>query len=166
MRVIRQTIYLMTILLLSACVERYYPGGDEVYTGTLVINAQITSIPGSQTIQISRSDGLLHPEFIPESGCIVEVESEDGDLVSFTEETPGYYSGNVPVSFMRIGKNYMLRVVTSNGKVYVSDYAELNPPTAINNVYFELEANSTQDPEVNVEGIQFFIDFAVLINDA
>ena len=159
MRVIRQAIYLMAILLLSACVERYHPGGDDVYTGTLVINAQINSIPGMQTIQISRSDGLLYPEFTPESNCVVEVESEEGELVSFTEATPGYYSGDVPASFMRYGKSYMIRVVTSEGKVYISDYAELHPPTAIDRVYFELEIHPTPDPKVNVEGIQFVIDF-------
>jgi hypothetical protein len=161
MRVFRGTIYLMAILLMTACVERYYPGGEDVYTGTLVINAQVTNIPGIQTIQISRSDGLLFPEFIPESNCVVEVESEEGDLVSFTEGTPGYYNGDVPASFMRFGKSYMLRVVTSDGNVYVSDYAELNPPTDINKVYFELETNPTQDPGINIEGIQFYIDFEI-----
>jgi len=161
MKVIRQNIYLLTIFLMSSCVDRFYPGGDDVYTGTLVINAQISNVPGIQRIQISRSDGLVYPEFIPESNCVVEVESEDGDLVSFTEETPGYYAGDVPSSFMRFGKSYMLRVVTSDGKVYVSDYADLNPPTNIDNVYFELESYPTEDPEVNVIGIQFYIDFEI-----
>ncbi len=41
---------------------------EDLLTGTLVINASITNIPGIQTIQISRSDGLIYPEFIPEIG--------------------------------------------------------------------------------------------------
>ena len=161
MRVIRSAIYLLPILFLSACVERYYPEGDDVYTGTLVINAQISSIPGDQTIQISRSDRLQYPEFIPESNCVVEVENEEGGLISFTEESPGYYHGDVPSSFMRFGESYMLRVVTSDGNVYISDYAELKPPTDINRVYFELESYPTIDPNVNVDGIQFYIDFEI-----
>ena len=78
----------------------------------LVINAQITNTPGMQTIQISRSDGLLYPEFIPESNCVVEVESEEGSVVSFTEANPGYYQADVSASFMRFGRRYMLRVIT------------------------------------------------------
>ena len=161
MRVIRRSIYLIALLLMTACVERYYPGGEDVYTGTLVINAQISNIPGIQSIQISRSDGLLYPEFIPESNCIVEVESEDGDLLSFAEETPGYYSGDVRASFLRFGKHYMLRVVTSDGNVYVSDYSKLNPSTDIDKVYFELESYPTKEPGINVEGVQFYIDFQI-----
>ncbi len=161
MKVIRGIIYLIASMVTSACVERYYPGGDDVFTGTLVINAQISDIPGVQTIQISRSDGLLYPEFIPESNCVVEVESEGGDLISFTEESPGYYDGDFPPSFMQFGKRYMLRVVTSEGKVYVSDYAELHPPTAIENVYYELDSLPTEDPDMNLQGIQFYIDFEI-----
>lgn len=161
MRVIRQAIYLTSIMLMSACVEEYYPGADDVYTGLLVINAQISNSPGKQTIQISRSDGLLYPEFIPESNCVVEVEDEMGAVLSFSEANPGYYQGEAPASFMRIGASYMLRVLTSNGNVYVSDYSELKPPTGIDRVYYEQESYSTSDPSVNIEGIQFYIDFEI-----
>jgi len=161
MRVIKGAMYLFTVIILNACVDRFYPGGDDVYTGTLVINAQINNLPGMQTIQISRSDGLQYPEFIPESNCLVEVESEEGDLISFTEGSPGYYSGDIPSSFMQLGKSYMLRVVSSEGKVYVSDYAELHPPTGIDRVYYELESYPTVDPDLNLQGIRFYIDFEI-----
>ena len=161
MRVIRCAIFLIAILLVNGCVERFYPGADDVYTGTLVINAQITSVPGNQTIQISRSDGLLYPEFIPESNCVVEVENEEGDLVSFTEATPGYYSADVPASFISFGSRYMIRVLTSEGSLYLSDYSQLNPPTAINKIYYEPESYPTIDPEVSIDGIRFYIDFKI-----
>ncbi len=44
--------------LLQACVERYYPGEDDLKTGTLVINAHLTDQPGEQVIEISRSVDL------------------------------------------------------------------------------------------------------------
>ncbi|MCK4880430.1 MAG: DUF4249 domain-containing protein [Bacteroidales bacterium] len=161
MRVIRGKAYIFILLFLSGCVERYYPGADEIFTGTLVINASLTSIPGIQTIQISRSDGLLYPEFIPESSCVVEVENQLGEQLSFSESTPGYYSADVPEGFMRIGDQYMLRVVTSNGNIYLSDYSRLKPPTAIDNIYFEMESYPTIDPEVSIDGIRFYIDFKI-----
>ena len=161
MRVFRGRGYLFSLLLLSGCIERYYPGGDEVYTGTLVINAALTNLPGIQTIQISRSDGLLYPEFIPESACVVELEDQEGDLVSFPESSPGYYSTAIPEGFIRAGDPYMLRVITSAGSVYQSDYSRLHLPTSIDRIYYERESHATQDPEVDIEGIRFYIDFQV-----
>jgi hypothetical protein len=159
MKAIKQALILLPLLILSACVEQYYPEGDDLFTGTLVINAQISNTPGMQNIQISRSDGLLYPEFIPESNCLVEVESENGDRVTFEEQSPGNYQGEILSSFMQFGRHYMLRVLTEHGKVYTSDYVELRPPTEIKKVYYELEIYPTEDPNVNLEGLQFYIDF-------
>ena len=161
MRVTRGKAYIYLLLLLSGCIERYYPESDDIFSGTLVINASLTNIPGTQTIQISRSDGLLFPEFIPESSCVVEVENQAGDQLSFSETTPGYYSANLPEGFMRYGDQYMLRVLTSNGNIYLSEYSQLNPPTPIDKIYYELESYPTEDPEVFIDGIQFYIDFQI-----
>jgi len=161
MRVIKEKAYIFLFFLLTGCIERYYPESDEIFTGTLVINADLTNVTGTQTIQISRSDGLIYSEFIPESSCVVEVESQEGELLSFSETTPGYYSVNMPGDFMRIGDQYMLRVITSNGNVYLSEYSQLNPPTAIDKIYYELESFPTSDPTVNVDGIQFYLDFRI-----
>lgn len=159
MRVISERSSIVIMLLLSACVDRYYPGEDEIRTGTLVINAQITNIPGTQTIQVSRSDGLNYPEFIPETGCMIAFENLDGEALSFKESRPGYYSTEIPVGFMNFGEQYMLRVITSDGNVYLSDYSTLRPPTAIDRIYYEMESLPTADPEVFVDGIRFYIDF-------
>lgn len=161
MRVTRGCFYILIPLFLFGCVERYYPDSDDLFIGTLVINATLTNLPGLQTFQISRSDGLIYPEFTPESSCMVEVENEEGDQLSFTESKPGYYSCNVPENFMHFGKQYMLRVVTSNGKIYQSDYSVLNPSTAIDKIYYEMEPHPTIDPGVNIDGIRFYIDFQV-----
>ena len=75
MRVIKGKAYIFLLFLLTGCIERYYPESDEIFTGTLVINAALTNVTGTQTIQISRSDGLLFPEFNPESSCVVELEN-------------------------------------------------------------------------------------------
>ena len=161
MRVSNGTVSIFILLFMTGCLERYYPGSDGIYTGTLVINATLNSIPGMQTFQISRSDGLVYPEFKPESSCMVEVEDEEGDRLSFEETSPGYYSTDVPAGFMTSGDQYMLRVVTSDGSIYQSEYSRLNPPTAIDSIYYELESYPTTDPEVSIEGIRFYVDFQV-----
>lgn len=161
MKVIKGRTYIYLLILLSSCIERYYPESDEIFTGTLVINAALTSIAGTQTIQISRSEGLINPEFIPETSCVVELESQRGDLLSFSEASPGYYSVSMPEGYMHFGDQYMLRVITSDGNVYESDYSLLRPLTSINKIYYELESFPTSDPEVTVDGIQFYVDFEI-----
>ena len=159
MRVTKEGCSILVLLMLSACVERYYPEEDNSLTGTLVINAALTNIAGNQTIQISRSDGLLSPEFIAESSCVVELENLDGDIISFSESTPGYYSGIIPEGYMEYGDQYMLRVITSDGNIYISDYSHLNAPTPIDRIYYELETIPGDDPELSTDGIRFYIDF-------
>ncbi len=161
MRVIKGITYLAVLWFFTSCVERYYPGADEIFTGILVVNASITNIGGVQTIQISRSDGLVNPEFIPESNCLVEVENSSGEKFSFFEMEPGYYGAEVPGGFMRYEDQYMLRLVTSDGNLYLSDYSQLKPPTGIDRIYFERESYPTADPELFMEGIRFFIDFKI-----
>lgn len=161
MKVIKGRTYIYLLILLSSCIERYYPESDEIFTGTLVINAALTSIAGTQTIQISRSEGLINPEFIPETSCVVELESHTGDLLSFSETSPGYYSVSMPEGYMHFGDQYMLRVLTSDGNVYESDYSLLRLPTSINKIYYELESFPTSDPELTVDGIQFYVDFEI-----
>lgn len=161
MRVIKGIGCLSVLSILTACVDRYFPDADQIMTGTLVINASITNALEQQTIQISRSDGLVYPEFIPESGCLVEVESMSGEKVSFSESSPGYYSAVLPGEFMVYGEQYMLRVLTSGGNLYLSDYSSLNPPSAIDSIYFERASYATSDPDIFREGIQFYMDFQI-----
>ena len=161
MKVTRLLFCMLMPLWFTACVERYYPGAEDVFRGTLVINAHLSNTPGNQSIQISRSDGLLFPEFIPEESCVVEIEREDGEVLSFSEGPPGYYFGNITASFMKFGKHYMLRVLTSDGNMYLSEYSRLNPATGIDSIYFDLESYPTADPELSIQGIRFYMDFRI-----
>jgi hypothetical protein len=70
-------------------VESYYPDEDDLKTGTLVINAHLTNIPGEQVIEISRSAGLTFPSLDPVSGSLAEVIREDGEFMEFLEFSPG-----------------------------------------------------------------------------
>ncbi|MCK4750011.1 MAG: DUF4249 domain-containing protein [Bacteroidales bacterium] len=153
--------WLVLAVLLTGCVERYYPEEDNLLTGTLVVNAHLTDKPGNQTIRISRSDRLLYPEYIPESNCIVEVENDEGELVTFTETTPGEYTSDLHADFLHTGFRYRLLIITSNGSNYESEFTELHPSTEIDSVYYLLEFVPTEDPGSTVDGIRFYMDFEI-----
>ena len=162
MRVIRALVHMIVFLpLLFGCVERYYPEEDGLFTGTLVVNAHLTSQPGKQTINISRSDKLIYPVYIPESNCFVEVENQEGTVVTFLETIPGDYTGEIVADFLDEGTLYKLQIVTSDGNRYESEYSELRSSTKIDSLYYESEFRPTTDPSDFIDGIRFYIDFEV-----
>jgi len=162
MRVFKNPFTLiLTVLLFTGCVKRYYPSEDDIITGTLVVSAHLTDKPGEQVISISRSDKLLYPVYVPETGCSVEVEDQEGNITEFMETVPGDYSADIPAEFLKVGTLYRLLLMTPNGNRYESEYTRLQPSTHINSIYYELESIPTSDPLVTVDGIRFYMDFEV-----
>jgi hypothetical protein len=145
--------------LFTACVERYYPEEDNLKTGTLVINAHITNVPGVQIIEISRSVGLTDPFFQAVSGSFAELIREDGEFREFQESKPGYYSSHLDESFLQIGMSFMILVMTPDGQVYESDFDKLRPVPAIDSIYYLVENASFASAEDSIGGIRFYIDF-------
>ena len=150
---------IVLIGLFRACVERFYPGENEMKTGTLVINAHLTNVPGEQVIEISRSAPLIYPSFDPVSGCLAEVIREDGELRIFSESEPGYYRAELDASFLLSGSAFMLHVITPGGKEYESAFDKLRPVPAIDSLYYLLETNSFASESDSVSGIRFYLDF-------
>jgi len=146
---------------LTACVERYYPGNTDHLTGILVVNAHLTGGPGTQTINLSRSDGLIFPEYKPESGAVVQVENERGDMINFAESGGGDYLGDLPDDFLQEGGSYRLLLITSGGNRYESEFATLHPALTIDSVYYRIETAPGDDPGTTVEGLRFYMDFIV-----
>ena len=162
MRVINNPFTLiLAVLLLTGCVERYYPSEDDVMIGTLVVNAHLTDKPGDQVISISRSDKLLYPEYVPESGCSVVVEDQEGNTIEFMETVPGDYSADIPTKFLEPGTLYRLLLMTPDGNRYESEFSGLRSSTPISSIYYELESIPTSDPLLTVDGIRFYMDFEV-----
>lgn len=149
------------LMLLHGCIERYYPDLEELQTGTLVVVAHLTSIPGVQSIHLSRSTILEFPKYDPVSGCWVEVERADGATRGFEESGPGRYSCDLDEQFLRTGEAYRLHFVTPEGSRYESEFETLHPAPGISSLYFAREEHPTSDPKIIDEGIQFFIDFDI-----
>jgi hypothetical protein len=158
-RVLLILVLAVLFSLLRACVERYYPEEDELKTGTLVINAHLTNIPGKQVIEISRSAPLIDPSFDPVSGCLAEVIREDGEFREFLEFSPGYYKAELDYAFLQTGAAFMLHVSTPDGQEYESDFDKLRPVPAIDSLYYEVETNSFASESDSISGIRFYCDF-------
>jgi hypothetical protein len=159
MKAIKWMGYIM-VAILSSCVERYYPGDTDPYTGLLAVNAHLTDKPGRQKVSLSRSDRLMYPEFKPEPGAAVQVENELGEMVRFNESGQGEYVADIRPEFLQKGLNYRLLLVTADGNRYESDFTTLHSATAIDSVYCRRETFPDAEGTV-ADGIRFYMDFEI-----
>jgi len=159
MRVFPISILFATLVLITSCVERYYPDEDNLKTGTLVINAHLTDQPGHQVIEISRSVTLIYPSADPVSGGFAELIREDGEYREFLEELPGYYGNDLDEEFLQTGMSYRIHVTTPDGNEYESDFDKLRPVPEIDSIYYLVETNSYASESDFFGGIRFYVDF-------
>jgi len=143
---------------LGGCIEPFTPNIDESEE-SLVIEGIITDQAGNHYINISRTSPYNDPHIIPEQDCQVEVVDNYGDFFEFFESDPGVYMQGIPEDFLNIGTQYKVKVITADGNIYESDFNELlSPSPLIDNIYFEIEDRETDNPDITLNGIQFYLD--------
>lgn len=145
------------LLTCGSCIEPFEPDILETRE-VLVINGMITDTPGMHYIEISRSAPYDEPAPAPVEGCVVNVIDENGAMVSFLEEASGRYGAYIPGSFLAVGKAYSLQVIAPDQQEYRSDYDTLLACPPIDTVYYKVESRETSDPDLPVQGIQFYLD--------
>ena len=120
--------WLILMIFLGACKDKYDAPVHIPASGYLVVEGFINVGIGSTEFTLSRATGLDSPYVLPESGALVNVESENGDLYPLTEQGNGKYSINqLAVDF---NQQYRLQITTNDGKEYFSDLAtpRITPP--------------------------------------
>jgi hypothetical protein len=158
-RIISNICLMISVLLTTGCIERYYPQEDDLKTGTLVINAHLTDQAGEQVIEISWSVGLTFPSFLPVSGSFAEVIREDGAYREFSEFKQGYYSADLDLDFLQTGSSYLIHVITPDGAEYESSFDKLRPVPPIDSLYYLVESNAYASETDSISGIRFYADF-------
>ena len=161
MKAISQNLFvLLSVMLLSSCIERYLPVTELNFSPKLVIDGIIANNESDQEIVISESSPAENPTFVPVSGCKVSVEDGHGNSFLFSEsESKGHYLGRIDAAHLVIGERYRLHVKTSMGAEYASSFEELMPCPEVDRVYYEVETKQTENPEITENGLQFYIDF-------
>lgn len=151
-----KTNLIILLLCLTACIN---PHEFEVIETrkVLVIDAQVTNVPGEQFVQLQYSyplDGIA-PEVL--SGATVSLRDDVGNTVTFQESDSGLYMPDE--SFVGvIGRRYQLSVETPDGKQYQSSEEELLEPVRELDIYgrfLTLRSETTGGFDV---GIQFLTD--------
>lgn len=122
----------LVMLLLSGCVEPYFPEVLESPQDFLVVNGYL-SANGRTTVQLVRTQSLDATGLPPaERMATVVVESEQGERYGLYEINEGIYSH--PNLQLILGAKYRLYIRTRNGREYASDYVEVLKTPVIGSV--------------------------------
>ncbi len=157
MRASSVSIGISLLLGLFSCIDPYEPDIGEMQD-LMVVNGYITDVPGEHRVEVSRTSPYNYPAYIPVEECVVRVEDNYGEGVTYEERSPGVYAADLDEPFLGVGKAYKLYVFTMDGKEYQSDYDSMLPCPKLENLVYKVEKRETENPLITHYGIQFYVD--------
>ena len=132
-------VWVSTLLLLSACTERYIPDVISSPSSYLVVEGFINS-QGPSVIKLSRTTAIAATKQPPvETKATVFVEEEAGQRYPLVENPLGTYTSASLA--LNPAKRYRLRISTAAGKSYTSDFAAVKTTPPIDAVTWETTAD-------------------------
>ena len=134
-------LYSILIIIFAAahsCVDSYVAEVDD--------EPELISIEGSlikgnevQFVAVSKTVSLDYPSFIAVRGCLVSIIDDQETEFVYKERNDGTYSATFSDEQLVIGRGYKLRVVTSEGLLYESEYETLNGGVEVDSFYYDIE---------------------------
>lgn len=133
----KKIIVIIAIAVVCAtCREAYNPPLSSPDTGYLVVEGFINTTGGASTITLSRTTKLQDSVFVAyEHNAQVQIESDANDIYPLAEGLNGTYT-SAPFLANDASK-YRIRIFTSEGKEYVSDYVSPKRTPAIDSISWE-----------------------------
>lgn len=152
-------IFLLFFLtaILNSCVERYRPLIDK-YDNLLVIDGNITNLPGPYTVRLSRSAPLHNLEFIPVTDCELTISDNTGNSEVLLAVEPGIYQTSPSGIQGVVGREYKISILLPDGNTYESDFEELKKAVELDSVYAQIEYRENETVDHTTVGYQFYLD--------
>src|ERR1700761_3145439 len=117
------------IIICASCKKPYNPPATTTNFNYLVVEGIINTGSDSTIIQLSRTVTISGTtKANPELGAVLAVESDQNSTYPLKELGNGKYA--LPGLNISTSHNYRLRIKTTNGKEYLSDFtqAKISPP--------------------------------------
>jgi hypothetical protein len=159
MKDILQILTFIFLLQLStiSCKKAYSPPATNINYKYLVVNGTILNSPDSPTvITVSRTVQLTDSTTAssPEPGATVSIQGKNGEAYPLRETTGGRYISTPLI--LNYTEQYQLKITTSNGSRYASDFVPVLKTPAIDSVTWQQENGvglyvSTSDPSNNIK---------------
>jgi len=125
------------------CQKPYEPKIVAVSSNYLVVEGTINTGSDSTSIRLSRTVSLTSVAQVkPELGATVTVLTDAGGNYPLASAGNGYYSG--PGLNLNSSAKYGLKIVTSDGKVYQSDFVPSKKSPPIDSVYYRVQSDGVK----------------------
>jgi hypothetical protein len=140
------------VLLILACKEQYPLPTETSNLNMLVVEGYLNSGPGPTIVRLSRTSNPNEiTNFVAESRAQVFVQGEDNTNFVLTGNNSGEYTNTQ----LKLAGNqkYRLKIITANGKEYLSDFVPVLSTPAIDSVHWKRDnvgvqfLVSTHDPQ-------------------
>ncbi|MGV3588821.1 MAG: DUF4249 domain-containing protein [Adhaeribacter sp.] len=139
------SIYLLLCCsVITACKERFEPNLPNQANSYLVVEGLINTGPGETRIKLTRTNPLTaaNNNLVAELKAQVQVEGANNAYYPLSENGEGYYVAtnlNLPATTL-----YRLRIKTTSGKEYLSEFVPVKQTPAIDNIHWEENNNGVQ----------------------
>lgn len=152
-------VLFFSVIIISSCIEEYWPDVLPKYHYALVVDGEITNKPGPYTIKLSSSSDINNPSFRPFVGCEVVISEEQGENEILEEKEEGVYSTSIDGIRGECGKSYKLSIITPKGEYYETEFDKMSFSTEIDTIYTEIEYQPHPDYDFrNITGFRFYVD--------
>jgi len=153
----KSAITLITVFLLSTCIDPYYPNLGK-YESLLVVDGLITNSDNSSTIRLSRTFQQVSSGPSVVSDANVYITDDTDNRISLANKGNGIYKTD-SLEFKGIpGRTYVLHVQTTDGEEFESDPCMMYPVQEIDSIYFEKDQQFFSNGTQAAEGIMIYLD--------
>lgn len=163
--IIRLLVFIITTTVFS-CTEPYQFEVND-YEKILIVQGIITNQDGPYEVKLSRTLPLAIDDdsLIYETGALVTISDNSGNLEIFQEVSPGVYKSSTGGMKGELGKEYTLAIYTSDGVEYESDPVILRPVPEIDSVYATYRENYSFEEDKIIRGVDINVDTKEWEND-
>ena len=133
---LRYYLVFLFVVLAVCCRETYIPPAISTPNNFLVVDGFINAGSDSTIIKLTRTRNLgSNADFIKESGALLTINGKSGDIHPLQEITAGVYAA-AGLNLNPSGE-YQLRIATSGGKVYLSDFVPVLQTPAVDSITWQ-----------------------------
>ncbi len=135
------SVVFVVVLIAFSCRERYFPDLEGKPSSYLVVEG-VLNVNGPTFIRLSRTTQLDTAFLRPETGAQLIVEGKDNSTRTLIHQGEGtYYSLNLNLAF---NQEYRLRIHTSSGSEYLSEYVMAMNTPEIDSITWQLRNDGLQ----------------------
>jgi hypothetical protein len=153
------TVISLVLLAFSGCIEPYSPAISENGGNVYVVSGEVTDLPGYQYLTVSVASSISEPKYNPVSHCTGTIEDDKGNSFSMEEYETGKYRVWMDKTYLVAGIYYRLQLKMPTGENIQSDFDRMPGPSVIDSVYFNRQEKYINTIGMNVNGLQFYVDF-------